>query len=165
MPISEAALQDILCKTLPLYEHLGLVVESASKGIYRCRMPLNRANSNHLNAVHAAVQWAAAEVLGGFVIIDLFGPEAMGSLYGVVRSVSIEFHRPARSDIIVEASLSELEAAEIQRLFAAGDEANFRLHAVVRDCAGETVATTDAQYSLRPLRTPPPQIEDVALPA
>jgi acyl-coenzyme A thioesterase PaaI-like protein len=165
MPINEAALQEWLRQTLPLYEVLGLTVESTQNGVYRCRVPLNRQNGNHLNSVHAAVQWAAAEVLGAFAVMDLFGADQMQKMYAVVRSVSIEFHRPAHTDIIVEASLAAGEATEAQRLFAAGKEANFQLHAVVRDEAGETVATTDAHYAVRPPRASRREVQAASLPA
>ena len=59
--------------------------------MYRCRIPLNDQNKNHIDTVHAAIQWAAAEVLGGLVIAVNFRDPP---LFVAVRSVSIDFLRP-----------------------------------------------------------------------
>lgn len=134
----------------PLYEHIGLVVESARDGIYRCRVPLTQQNGNHLNTVHAAIQWAVAELLGGMVTVVTFGIEHR--IFVAVRSVSIEFLRPARTTITAEALFGEQDALQMKRLVIAGSNATFRLRAVIRSDSGETVATSDAEYVVRPLR-------------
>jgi acyl-coenzyme A thioesterase PaaI-like protein len=152
MSNSETLAEAELRRTLPLCEHIGLIVESARNGVYRCRVPLSQQNSNHLNTVHAAIQWAAAEVLGALAVFELFTPEQRLKMFAAVRSVSITFHRPARTDLTAEALIADSEAAETQRLLAAGENASFRLRASVRDEAGEIIATTDAEYVVRPLR-------------
>lgn len=152
MSAREAELQAELWRSIPLYEQIGLTVEAVRGGIYRCRVPLSRENGNHMNTVHAAVQWAAAEMLGGLVVYTLFSVEQRRAMFVAVRGVAIEFHRPARTAVTAEAVLGEPAAAEIVRLLSAGEDASFRLHAIVRDEAGETVATTEADYVVRPLR-------------
>ncbi|WP_447929896.1 YiiD C-terminal domain-containing protein [Sphingopyxis fribergensis] len=148
----EAAIEATLRQLCPLYKHVELSVESAQDGVYRCRVPLNAANGNHLGTVHAAIQWAAAEMLGGLVLMPIIGPHRLATMHVAVRSVSIDFRRPARSAIIAEALFDEQEASEVRRLIDDGKDATFCLHAVVRDDNGETVATTEAVYVARPLR-------------
>jgi uncharacterized protein (TIGR00369 family) len=146
MTLSEASIQAYLWKVLPIYEHVGLTVESARDEVYRCRVPLNEQNRNHINTVHAAIQWAAAEVLGGLVIASNFD---LGQLFAVVRSVSIEFLRPARSAIVAETSFTEAQAEELRRELANRDEAEFELGAVIRDESGTEVARSNARYLIR----------------
>jgi uncharacterized protein (TIGR00369 family) len=146
MTLSEASIQAYLWKVLPIYEHVGLTVESARDEVYRCRVPLNEQNRNHINTVHAAIQWAAAEVLGGLVIVGNFD---LGELFAVVRSVSIEFLRPARSAIVAEACFTEAQAEELRRELADRDEAEFALDAVIRDESGTEVARSNARYLIR----------------
>lgn len=156
MMFDEATVEAALSRLCPLYAHIDLSVESVRDGIYRCRVPLNPANGNHLNTVHAAIQWAAAEMLGGLVVMRIFGTERLAPMYGAVQSVSIDFKRPARSAIIAEAAFDEQEAEKIGALMDAGKDASFRLHAVVRDEGGVTVAVTEAVYIVRPLRPAAP---------
>ena len=143
-----------LYRLCPLYELIELRVESMRDGVYRCRVPLNRANSNHLKTVHAAVQWASAEMLGGLVAMRIIGPERLATMYAAVQSVSIDFRRPARSAIIAEARFDEDEARHIEQQVRSGMDATFSLNATVRGDNGETIAVTEAVYVVRPQRRP-----------
>ena len=75
MSEAEDKIQSFLWKLIPFYEHVELSIESARDGVYRCRLPLNDRTKNHLGTVHAAIQWASAEVLGGLVIWTIRRPE------------------------------------------------------------------------------------------
>lgn len=155
MSFNEADIQALLQSAFPLYQHIGLVVESASDGVYRCRVPLAAQNVNHLNTVHAALQWAVAEVLGGIVVIATFGPEQLPYIFGAVRSANIEFLRPARTDVVAETTLSVAESDRLRASIAAGESADFELHSHIRSTSGETVATMHATFVVRPQRTRP----------
>ncbi len=145
----EAELQAQLRLLVPLYEHIDLTVESSSAGVYRCRVPLSARTKNHFNTVHAAIQWASGEVLGGLVLLANF---QVTELFAVVRKVSIEFMQPARSAIVAEASFADAAVAEIRRGLEADGEAEFSLDAVVTDESGQEVARTSSTYLLRPIR-------------
>ncbi len=147
--MQEAELQAQLRKLVPLYEHIDLTIESSSGGVYRCRVPLSEKTKNHFNTVHAAIQWASGEVLGGLVLLANF---QVSELFAVVRRVSIEFMQPARSAIVAEASFPDASVAEIRRRLETHGEAEFSLEGVVHDESGQEVARTSATYLLRPLR-------------
>lgn len=156
MNVGEADIQALLAEHCPLYQHIGLVVESARDGIYRCHVPLDASNGNHLGTVHAAIQWAAAEMLGALVVLSAFGPEQLGQLYAAVKSASIEFIRPARTSITAEAFLGLEENERMVGVVAAGGEARFGLLANVRSTSGETLATLRAEYVVRRRRPAAP---------
>ncbi|VEN72956.1 conserved hypothetical protein [Candidatus Desulfarcum epimagneticum] len=151
MAIGKQVIQEFWRRSAPLYEYAGLIVESAENGVYRCRMPLNERTGNHMNTVHAAVQWAAAEVLGGIAGVAVLGTD-LENFYGAVRSVSIEFLKPARTAIIAETLFGEREAIRLKRLLSDGAEATWRLSAEIRDESGDIVATSEAEYIIRPWR-------------
>lgn len=145
----EQELEKSLRRLFPLYDHIGLSVESASAGVYKCRVPLNKQNSNHFQTVHAALQWASAEVLGGLVIatsgIDL------GKYLGVVKSFHIEFRKPATSTIVAETRFSDSDMkAMLQRLKAHG-RCDFELETCIRDETGNPVAQGHGVYAIRPI--------------
>jgi len=150
--ISVSELQSLLQMLCPLYLHVGLVVESANDGIYRCRVPVSPQNSNHINTIHAGIQWTVAEVLGGIVAIDVLGLEKAANIFVAVRSATIEFLRPARTDITAEAILGSQESEGIRLLVDAAKEAVFVLQTSIRSTSGELVAAFSAEYLIRPKR-------------
>ena len=152
MNANESEIQAMFYQYLPLYEHIGMTVESARDGIYRCRLPLDARNSNHFNTVHAALQWATAEALGGLLLVDMFGQNCFAKLFVAVKSAAIEFLRPARTAITAEAIADPKELQRIKALVDAGQEAQFSLGVRVLSADGETVARMCANYIARPKR-------------
>jgi uncharacterized protein (TIGR00369 family) len=156
---AEDKIQSFLWKLIPFYEHVELSIESARDGVYRCRLPLNDRTKNHLDTVHAAIQWASAEVLGGLVVAVNFRDSG---LFVAVRSVTIEFLRPARSEIVAELLFPDERVEDIRRQLESKGEADFEVRAVVRDSSQRDVATTAGQYVVRKPRGSAQQAEEEA---
>ncbi|MCS5637939.1 MAG: DUF4442 domain-containing protein [Myxococcota bacterium] len=142
----EARLQAGLHKSFPIYEFVGLEVESASDGVYRCFVPHRPSNMNHISTIHAAIQWAASEVLGGLVMMSALEGLAF---FAVVKNVSIDFKRPARSGITTETFFDDSQVEQLRADFEKNGEAEFSLHYVVRDEDGVEVASADGGYLAR----------------
>ncbi len=142
----EARLEKGFRRSFPLYDFVGLEIQSASDGIYRCFVPFKASNMNHIATIHAGIQWAASEVLGGVVMMSVFEGTP---IFAVVKKVSIEFKRPARSGITAEALFDASAAEKLKAEFEEEGEANFVLHASVRDEDGVEVAAAEAHYLLR----------------
>jgi acyl-coenzyme A thioesterase PaaI-like protein len=142
----EVRLQRGLRRAFPIYDYVGLEVESARDGIYRCFVPFRASNMNHIATIHAAIQWAASEVLGGLVMMSALEGEPF---FAVVKKVAIEFKRPARSGISAEALFGDEAARALRADFEGEGEAGFTLHAVVRDDQGVEVASAEAEYLVR----------------
>ena len=145
----EGEIQSFLRKLIPFYEHVDLSIESAKDGVYRCSLPLNDRTKNHLDTVHAAIQWASAEVVGGLVIAVNFRD---ARLFVAVRSVAIEFLRPARSAIIAELLFPDDRVEALRRELESQGEVEFEVRAVVRDTSQRDVATTVGRYVVRKQR-------------
>ncbi|MDP6979971.1 MAG: YiiD C-terminal domain-containing protein [Myxococcota bacterium] len=143
----EARVERSLRKNFPIYEYMDFKVESASGGVYRAAVPLNEENSNHFDTVHAALQWASLEALGGLVWIAV-KPEDR-SLLPVVKRFEIDFKRPATTDITAETKFSESEAAAMRAALAADGRCDFELESTIRNTAGEVVAEGKGFYSVR----------------
>lgn len=137
---------------MPFYKFVGLEIESAADGVYRCRVPLNGQTGNHMMTMHAAVQWAVAEFLGGLVVVSVVELSELPNIYGAVKSATINFMRAVRTDITAEARVDDAEIRRIKTLVAEGKEALFTLNPVLRDVDGKTVATFSAEFVVRPRR-------------
>lgn len=149
MKSSIPSIQSFLWDLFPIYSHIGLTVESVSNGIYRCQIPINDQNLNHIRTIHACIQWAAAEVLGGLVVIANLDHSR---LFFVVRTVTIRFLKPARTDVSAEAFFADKRVEALQDKLILRGEASFDLDAVIRDNHGTIVAETSAEYLIRKKR-------------
>ena len=137
-------------RLFPLYEHIDLRIESASSGVYRCRVPLTEKNSNHFKTMHAALQFAAAEVLGGIVFAASdIDPR---KFLGVVKRFEIEFKRPASTTVTAEAHFSDPEKEAMLIRLREDGRCDFVMRSVLRNENGETVAEGRGVYAVRPAR-------------
>lgn len=150
MGTSEQAIEQWLKSALPVYEFMDLSIISVSDGVYRCFVPLSKNTGNHINTVHAAFQWACAEMLGGLVVLSQRTDE---KYVPVVRGVDIEFKRPALSDITAEAHFSAKDAETMNAALAASGRYDFELSATIRDAHGEVVAEATGFYAVRTMDT------------
>lgn len=148
----EAQIQELLYRVCPLYAHIGLSVEHARDGLYRCRVPLTPTNINHLGTVHAALQWALAEVLGGLAVLSIFPPERFAKLYAAVTWAETDFIKPARGALVAEARLDSGEQDRVRAAVDGGDEGRFGLETAVCLEDGSVVARLRAKYIVRPKR-------------
>ena len=91
-------------------------------------------------------------MLGGLVVLSNFD---LSQLFVAVRSVSIQFLKPARTRITAEARFSDGQVEEIRQALQSRGEADFRLHPVIRDDSN-LVAETEAEYVVRKWESPAP---------
>ena len=144
--ISEREIETWAKSNLPVYEFMGLEVTSVSDGVYSCFVPLNANTGNHISTVHAAFQWAAAEILGGLVVLT----KRTDTRYvPVIKSLNIEFKRPALSDIRSEARFSDEEVEAMNVALELTGRYDFELNSIIRDLQGDVVAEATACYAVR----------------
>jgi hypothetical protein len=101
--------------------------------------------------MHAALQWASAEVLGGLVLaasgLDL------SKFLGVVKSFQIDFKKPAETAVIAEAFFSDTQMGAMELALQDHGRHDFELTIVVRSVEGDTLAEAKGVYAVRPLRS------------
>ena len=142
----EVRMERSLRRQFPLYDFFGLEVQSIQGGVYRCFAPHRESNVNHIDTIHAGIQWSASEVLGGMVMISILKEHPF---FAVVKRVVMEFTRPARSGITAEALFDAAAAAKLKTDFERTGEASFSLNVSVRDEDGAEVASAVGDYLAR----------------
>lgn len=146
-----ATLEARVREMCPLYEHIGLCIERLDD-VIACSVPLSASNVNHLGGMHAAVQWAVAEAIGG---IAYFAHPELGDCWIAVRDVTITFHRVARTDLRAEARFdADHRSAIVEQLDAEGT-ADYQVEIVLIDTDGTAVTTAVGHYYLRRRTTEP----------
>lgn len=146
MGVVEEELEKWAKTNFPIYEYMGLKIVSASNGLYQCSVPLTINTGNHFNTVHAAFQWASAEILGGLIV---FSNRPDEKYVPVVRSMEIEFKSPARSGITAEACFTDAEVEVMVASLKSSGRYDFELRVTIRDVAEEIVAESKASYAVR----------------
>jgi acyl-coenzyme A thioesterase PaaI-like protein len=140
-------LQTVLRKMVPIYEHMDVQLEIPGDGTFGVRVPFHPAVKGHVGTVHAAFQWASAELLGGIVALATFG--SLDDIFLVVREVTIRFTAPARSEITASCAFGEDRMTKLRQTIASEGEDSFALEMVIKDDAGEVVADMTADYLVR----------------
>lgn len=133
-------------QVLPLAKFMDVKVLSAADGDYRCRVPLNEQTKNHFNSVHAAIQWAGAELLGGLIWIQ----NQPGSNYRfVMREMTIRFLKPAMDDIEACAQFDDAQINAMKSDLQETGRHDFELEAEIKNKNGDVLATTTGCYAIR----------------
>jgi acyl-coenzyme A thioesterase PaaI-like protein len=137
-------LQQSLYRSLPIYEHIGITV-GALGSIVRCRIPLNHGNGNHFGAVHAALQFAVMELAGGLAVGQC---EALrsGDFLLVVKRFSIDFLKPAMTDLEAVATIGNEQLRDIDRNLRAKGKHAFKLEISLINDVQEVVAFAIGEY-------------------
>jgi thioesterase domain-containing protein len=136
---------DVMRMSIPLVESTRIEIVELEPGYAKTTAPFE-GNGNHLGTMYAGVLFTVAEVIGGVMAAVTFD---MSRYLPVVKSMEIDFKRPARADVFAEA---RLEQDVIDGAIAGADEhgkAPYELRATVSTADGEIVAQTVAQYQIR----------------
>ncbi|MFE3060406.1 YiiD C-terminal domain-containing protein [Nocardia sp. NPDC059239] len=135
----------LIAQSIPPMHGLGIRVEELSPEHAVSAVPLE-GNGNHLGTMYAATIFGAAEVVGGALAIANFD---LAHYYPTVKSVRIEYRRPATTDIRVAADLDQVTCARLRRDVAAAGKAEFEVDMVIRDLSDTIVAVAHGVYQVR----------------
>lgn len=135
----------LLEEGIAFVKNAGLIVEHLAVGEVRCRMPF-KGNGNHIGTMYAGALFTLAEIPGGALFLTSFDPNRF---YPIVKSLNLEFLKPAKSDIVVTATLSAEEIERIAREAGELGKAAFELKLDLHDLQGTLVARSHGHYQLR----------------
>lgn len=141
-----AFIESIIKSVLPLATFMDVKILQAQDETYSCLVPLNDNTKNHFNSVHAAIQWAGAELLGGVVWIKNMPSD---DYLLVLKEMNIKFVKPVMEDVTATTYFSDEQALELNHALADNGRHDFDLHSEIKDKAGNVLANTHAQYAVR----------------
>lgn len=136
-------------QVLPLASFMDVEVLTASEGEYRCKVPLNEKTKNHFNSIHAAIQWAGAELLGGLVWIRNYPGDGFNL---VLKEMNIRFLKPAMDDVEACAKFNEAQVNAMKSELKENGRHDFQLAAEITDKEGTVLAETTGCYAIRKLK-------------
>ena len=130
---------------IPVLDAMQVEVVELERTSVAARIPAGP-NVNHFGTAYAGSLFTVAEVLGGLLPRTSLAAEGGVPL---IKSMTIDFLRPATTDVVSRATISEEEVARILAEYAERGKSDFELVAEVTDEAGTVVARTRGLYQLR----------------
>lgn len=112
-------------------------VEELREGYARVSMRDRRGVRNHLSSVHAIAMMNLAEVSSGLALLYALPDDARAILTGL----SIEYQKKGRGTLTAEA---------LVQVPASNERREYEFDSVIRDAAGDTVATATARWLVGP---------------
>lgn len=137
----------IVHQTVPILGAMGIEIVECRPGHAVALLPFEP-NRNHVGTAYAGSLFSVAEVLCGVLALTSFTIEGYAP---VVKSLSIEYLRPALGDVRASVEMSPEDIDRVLEEATAAGKSNYELIATVIDENGVTVATTVGQYQLRSL--------------
>ncbi|MFC5731572.1 MULTISPECIES: YiiD C-terminal domain-containing protein [Nocardioides] len=145
--IDLAELTTDIHRLVPILAAMRVEVVEAERGSVAARLPAGP-NVNHVGTSYAGSLFSVAEILGGlFARTSL----VMTGAVPIVKSVQIDFRRPATTDVVARATLDEEDITRVLAEARDRGKSDFVLEVEVTDEAGIVVATTRGVYQLRRL--------------
>ena len=145
MELSVEEVTETVVALVPRMGEMGISITHLVPGNVVAEVGMD-GNANHFGSMYAGTLFGVAEVLGGVICVPSFD---LTRYYPTVKTLTIDFRRPATTGVRAEASLSEDDIQRIREVAEAEGKAEFVLDAIVTDATGEVVATTRGTYQLR----------------
>ena len=124
---------------------MGLRFTHIEPGHVTAEVPFE-GNGNHFGAMYAGVLFTVGEIIGGPLAMATFD---MGQYFPLVKSLTIEFLKPASTTVTSETRLDLDEAAKLQAIADETGKAEFQLVSEIHDESGMLVGRTTGTYQIR----------------
>lgn len=145
MDLTPEVMEQILKDSVPFVYNTGLKAVSMERCKVKLLMPFE-GNGNHVGYMYAGALFTLAEVPGGALFFTTWDPE---KFYPIVKSLNMNFLRPAKGDATIEISITEEEARRIAEEAEATGKSEFVLKGEIVDSEGNVAATSEGIYQIR----------------
>ena len=128
-------------------ERTGLKVLELRERYAKSMMPLE-GNINHIGIMYAGSLFTLGEFSGGVIHLVTWD---VNKYVPIVKEVNIRFRRPAMTDVTLEVTISEEEAARVVRDADEKGKGDFTLDLEIKDAGGEVVSVVSGVWQIRPM--------------
>lgn len=111
-----------------------------------CRLPAGHMHLNHVGIMYAGSYFVLAESTGANLIKCTYGNRYVA----IIKSVSIDYVKPTKGDLIVDLSMTEKQAKERIAYVEKHGKGQYSLDIPVTDTDGVLCATAHIVYYLMP---------------
>lgn len=148
MNVYEAKRQQLIEDTkIPYLNVANIIPEIIEKRHVRFVMPVKEMHMNHVNIVYAGSFFVLAESAGASLIFSAYAEDTNGYT-PIISNVSIDYLKPATTDLVVDMTISEEEAKEKIAKIDERGKGRYPLDVPVHDMEGNHCATAHITYYL-----------------
>lgn len=133
------------CK-IPYLNAAGVIPEIIEKGHVRFVLPVKDRHMNHVGIVYAGSLFVFAESAGASLIFAAYAEKR--NYTPIISNVSIDYLKPAKTDLIIDMAMTAEEAAEKIAPIDERGKGRYPLDVPVYDAEGTHVATAHITYYL-----------------
>ena len=131
--------------TIQIIKGMGIHIEEMRDRHVKVALPL-APNVNHIGTMYAVSLFTVGEYLGGPMFVSSFDHT---KYYPIVKAISIQYRRPATTDVTVEASLSEEAVEAIQKEADEKGKADWKMNLEVKDKYGQVCCLLQGVWQMR----------------
>jgi len=131
--------------TIQIIKEMGIHIEEMRERHVKVVLPL-APNINHIGTMYAGSLFTVGEYLGGPMFFASFDHT---KYYPIVKALSIQYRRPATTDVTVEASLSEEEVEAVQKEADAKGKADWKMDLELKDKSGQVCCFMQGVWQMR----------------
>lgn len=124
----------------------GLVVDKMEQRHVVTHLPVDPLHMNHVGIVYAGSYFMLAEASGASLLKCTYGSKYVA----IIKSASLDYLRPAKTDLVVDISMTEEEAEERIAYVKEHGKGRYPMDIPVMDANGEHCATVSVVYYLMP---------------
>lgn len=141
------ALSVLLYHVVPFNRPHRVSLHSIGDTSIEVKIPLRRANMNHLRGMHACALATAGEYSTGLLLLRKIDPLEYRL---IMKNISVSYTRQARSRVIARAELpDERLRADILQPLEAGKEVDVTLLSVLTDTEGREVCSASVSWQIK----------------
>jgi uncharacterized protein (TIGR00369 family) len=134
-----------LLEAVPFSRVLGVEITAAGPGEVEARLPDAPERHNHVGTVHAVAQFGLGETTSGVLLIATFNDLRARGFVPVMADVAIHYHRPARGDLMAQATLTPEEQVRIRNEVQSAGRSRVTIPVTLTDASG--TPTTDFELA------------------
>ena len=148
MPIIDEKFKEyipLLEGTIKIIKEMGIHIEEMRDRYVKVVLPL-APNINHIGTMYAGSLFTVGEYVGGPIFMASFDHT---KYYPIVKALSIQYRRPATTDVTVEASLSKEEVEAVQKEADANGKADWKMDLELKDKSGQVCCLMQGVWQMR----------------
>ncbi len=131
--------------TIQIIKAMGIRIVDMRDRYVKVVLPL-APNINHIGTMYAGSLFTVGEYLGGPMFFASFDHT---KYYPIVKTMSIQYRRPATTDVSVEASLSEEAVKSVQKEADEKGKADWKMDLEVKDESGQVCCLIQGVWQMR----------------
>jgi len=132
-------------KAIMIIEKMGMQIVGFKKGSVKILLPKNP-NVNHIGTVYAGSLFSLADYAGGVLFFASFDHK---KYVPILKEVTINFKKPATTDITVEATMSPEQIERLQKTADEAGKADWVMDLELKDEQGNICCLVHGNFQMR----------------